>query len=169
MCAMHYKRMKRGAPMDGPPRPNTPGTVQERVARRLPAHFDAECWEWPGARNSLGYGVTTSSGTRAERRSMRVTWIVYEMFHGPMPDGAIIMHVCDNPPCVNPHHLAAGTRTLNMVDKIAKGRQHSKLTADQVRAIRADPRPDKVVATELAVSPATIFCARTRRTWAWLD
>lgn len=170
MCTMHYKRMRRGAPMDGPPRLNTPGTLHERVARRLPDGFHpADCWEWPGGRDEHGYGITTDV-VEGKHRQTRATHVVYEMFNGPIPDGAeIIMHRCDNPPCVNPHHLVAGTRTLNMVDKITKGRQPSKLTVAQVRDLRVDTRPDKVVAAELGVSPATVFCARTRRTWAWLD
>lgn len=170
MCTMHYKRMKRGAPMDGPPRLNTPGTMHERVSRRLPDEFNpAECYEWAGGRDENGYGITTA-GSGSDRRQVRVTRVVFEMFNGPMPDGAeIIMHVCDNPPCVNPHHLVAGTRTLNMVDKIEKGRQSSILTADQVLAIRADPRLLAQIAADYGVSVPTISAIRTRRTWAWLD
>ena len=60
-----------------------------------------------------------------------------------------ILHRCDTPLCFNPEHLFEGTDGDNIQDCLAKGRfnyasrargeaQHSaKLTADDVRAIRA--------------------------------
>ena len=52
--------------------------------------------------------------------------------------------VCDNPPCVNPAHLAEGTARDNVRDRDSKGRQArgdrnpaSTLVADDVRAIRS--------------------------------
>lgn len=39
-----------------------------------------------------------------------------------VPDGKIIMHLCDNRCCCNPHHIICGTQLENMQDKTAKGR-----------------------------------------------
>ena len=38
-------------------------------------------------------------------------------------DGLIVMHTCDNPPCVNPSHLILGTPKDNMSDRDNKNRQ----------------------------------------------
>jgi hypothetical protein len=44
--------------------------------------------------------------------------------HGSIPDGAFVLHHCDNPPCVEvgPGHLFLGDALVNSQDKIAKGR-----------------------------------------------
>jgi hypothetical protein len=55
-------------------------------------------------------------------RSHRVSYMV---FVGAIPDGAIIMHVCDNPLCVNPSHLIPGTFSDNSRDMVMKGRNKS--------------------------------------------
>lgn len=55
--------------------------------------------------------------------------IEYEKHHGPIPDGMIIMHLCDNPACYNIEHLRLGTHQDNCRDKFAKGRDwQSKVT-----------------------------------------
>jgi hypothetical protein len=41
---------------------------------------------------------------------------------GPIPDGMLVLHTCDNPPCVNPDHLYLGTWKDNMQDRIKRGR-----------------------------------------------
>ena len=49
--------------------------------------------------------------------------ISYRYWKGPIGEGNVVMHVCDNPGCVNPGHLVAGSCGVNMWDKIVKGRQ----------------------------------------------
>lgn len=60
--------------------------------------------------------------------------------------GVIVMHSCDNPPCVNPAHLSAGSQFDNMRDAVSRGRMRdrkgeqngrAKLDVAAVVAIRA--------------------------------
>lgn len=60
------------------------------------------------------------------------------MFKGPIPEGYVVMHLCDNPPCANPEHLKAGTQNENIQDAVRKGRSNApkNLTDEQVQEIR---------------------------------
>ena len=37
-------------------------------------------------------------------------------------EGKVIMHICDNPKCINERHLSVGTQSDNIKDGIAKNR-----------------------------------------------
>jgi len=102
------------------------------------------CREWRSwTDGKAGYGKITV----ANRRHMahRLSW--EEANARPVPEGMVIRHVvCDNPPCINPDHLAPGTQVQNVAEQIAKGRHvrsrganHSlaKLTPEQAQEIRA--------------------------------
>jgi transposase-like protein len=46
--------------------------------------------------------------------------------NGPIPEGLWILHHCDNPPCVNPNHLYAGTSAENIRDAVVRGRMRGQ-------------------------------------------
>jgi len=48
--------------------------------------------------------------------------VIYSLNYGRIPKGKVVMHICDNPSCINPCHLKLGTPSDNNDDKIKKGR-----------------------------------------------
>lgn len=95
-----------------------------------------ECWDWNSYKHRQGYGVikVNSKLLLAHRVSAELAGISIK---------DKICHSCDNPSCVNPNHLFAGTQKDNINDKINKQRQargeragSAKLTELQVIEIR---------------------------------
>lgn len=97
------------------------------------------CWEFPKLSEN-GYGrICEKGGSVAAHR------VAYEEHKGPIPEGLVVRHSCDNPPCVNPDHLLVGTNKDNTRDMFDRGRarrhrgeQHyaASLTWEQVREMR---------------------------------
>ena len=77
-----------------------------------------ECWIWTGAKVGNGYGKVYFGGKTC--RAHRISW---ELTHGPIAPNLVVLHLCDNPPCVRPDHLTLGTIQENNDDKKWKGRQ----------------------------------------------
>jgi len=75
------------------------------------------CWLWTAGTTKSGYGSIRING--AAKRAHRVA---YEMLVGPIPEGAVLLHSCDTPACVNPAHLSIGSQKENIHDAIEKGR-----------------------------------------------
>jgi hypothetical protein len=84
---------------------------------------DTACWEWTGSKRPLGYGQFSWSARYGRLRPAGAHRVAYELTHGvDLTGDQHIIHSCDNPSCVNPSHLRAGTRYDNMRDASAKGR-----------------------------------------------
>lgn len=113
------------------------GTVEERFMANV--QKTETCWVWMGYKHPSGYGQFS-----IKHKSIRAHRFSYIMKHGKIPDDMIICHKCDNPSCVNPDHLFAGTHTDNIIDSIKKGRRFNsdgsyhtaKLTTSEVLRIR---------------------------------
>ena len=137
-----------------------------------------ECWPFTGARNQYGYGVLSRGsppqGTTLAHR------IAYELTYGPILNGLVLMHECDNPPCCNPLHLTPGTYSQNNRDARARlprkpggtrGSRNTlaKLTEDDVLLIRTEWDGTYEHRLELAqrfnVSTDNIRLIVQRKTW----
>jgi excisionase family DNA binding protein len=84
-------------------------------------HPQGECLVFTGKRNRKGYGLTSEQvdGATKDRWAHRV---VFEHHNGPIPDGLIVRHSCDNPPCVEITHLHLGTVQDNANDMVERRR-----------------------------------------------
>lgn len=91
------------------------GTLKERFEAKV--QITPGCWIWKAWTRGNGYGGMNDDG-----RFLMAHRVSYELYVGPIPDGLIIMHKCDNPRCVNPDHLRPGTLSENTLDAIQKGR-----------------------------------------------
>lgn len=102
---------------------------KDRIRSNVKVNEETGCWEWQKKRDQRGYGRLTIRINKKHKKAF-VHRYAYELFVGPIPDGLIICHHCDNPPCCNPDHLYAGTHADNTADKIARGRfrTRTKLT-----------------------------------------
>lgn len=164
LCQKHYNEYRRSRQL-------TPiyalGDISERIAALTKRNQSTGCLEWTGNLNKAGYGrISVGNKVQLAHRAS------YEATHGPIEDRLLVCHRCDNPRCVEPQHLFLGSNADNMADKVAKkrhgfGEKHcaAVLTDEQVREIRADGRPQRVLAHEYGVSQSQISFIKRYEEW----
>ncbi|MFI4880684.1 MAG: hypothetical protein ACHQD6_09435, partial [Steroidobacterales bacterium] len=84
----------------------------------------------------------------------------------------MVCHRCDLPACVNPAHLFVGTSSDNQVDAMQKNRRPTRLSVEDVRAIRRmvlDGLSDRAIAERFSVSRQRVIKIRLHRQWRWLQ
>lgn len=169
-CYMHINRIRKYGSAGGA---STSRPVGESPESKLLFYgwnvAPSGCWEWLGPR-SHEYGALRAGGA---------TWLAhrlsYTVYVGPIPDGDVICHRCDNPICINPEHLFTGSQADNLHDMHNKGRgvrgvkQHAHVvTEGDVRAIR-EAREQGIPATVLAlrygVHKRQIYKIANREQW----
>lgn len=99
------------------------------------------CWEWLGGLDRDGYGFFTHS-EQGLIRAHRFSW---ELANGRHPGNLLVCHSCDNPTCVRPDHLWAGTGKDNQSDMSTKGRHGNRPCKPGVGNIKAKLRAEDVL------------------------
>lgn len=148
------------------------GVTQDLLARRLASNTDVRrdhgCWTWTGYANANGYGVLSVAGRRFYAHRVALL-----LERGHLDADEFACHHCDNPPCVRPDHLYAGTPADNVRDMVTRGR-HRPGTVSGLDHHLAQVPPERIaeavarylaggvrqedICAELGVSRAT-FCS----------
>lgn len=142
------------------------GTASERLAE-LSVAEESGCIRFTGHLDGEGYGRIMVA--RVKYMAHRLS---YSLNNGPIPDGYVVRHKCDNPSCINPEHLEVGTQADNIADKVSRGRQargsgagRAMLTEESVREIRSSPLKVSELSTLYGVSVVSIRNILRRKTW----
>lgn len=148
---------------------------QTRFDRHWTPEPNSGCWLWFGATTNKGYGSFRIEAGK-EMGAHRASWLLNR---GSIADGMQILHKCDTPACVNPDHLFVGTNLDNMRDRYVKGRYdgshaagennfHSKLTAADVRVIRAASGTMREIGKRFGVTGSLVTKIKRRSIWGHL-
>jgi hypothetical protein len=97
------------------------------------------CWEWQACSHERGYGYFYTSKEYSKRKmdfAHKVSLFLYKGIKTGSKEH--VMHICDNPKCVNPDHLKVGTHKDNMRDMAEKGRAGGpkKINEKDIKNIR---------------------------------
>ena len=157
-----------------------------RVALRFARYLHPSgsgCWVWNGAKNEHGYGVLGRG--RRGAGNVKAHRVAFELFHGVALDPSIkVLHRYDNPACVNPLHLIAGTQLDNIADMHGKRRAVPPPRLVGVKNPSAKLDEQKVIeifrlhhtglasrklARHFGVSRYAICCVLKRKTWRHVD
>lgn len=172
-CGAHYQRWLRhgsphvGGPVIPAPRDRTPEQrFWEKVARGGPD----DCWPWTASLLTDGYG-----NFRYEGKAWPAHRWLWVQTRGPIADGLVVRHSCDNPPCVNPAHHLLGTVADNKRDEVERDRNaygsrngwaklHESDVVQIKRRLRAGDRRDDIAA-DFDVCKATVSHIAAGRSW----
>jgi len=148
-------------------------TNMKRFWKRVDTTGD--CWNWQGFKNADGYGLLRFNG--GKHLAHRLAFL---FAFGTVPDGACVLHHCDNPSCCKPGHLWLGNQEDNARDAIQKGRfSHAsrnvgernglaKLTKEDIKMIRARYSQGELqhkLGEEYGVSQSAISLVVNGRRW----
>jgi len=127
----------------------------------IPKYPEKDCWLWQGPLNGgVGnYGYIYMDG----RKQMAHRFSVELHTRKKIPEGKVISHICNNPQCVNPHHLQIATQKQNMAHmyKSKRDRIGRKLQPKDIAQIRRSPLSGAKLAKIYKVAQSTISMIKT--------
>ena len=146
-----------------------------KMAKPITAILDKEtgCW------NCTSHSKEYNRYPRFERNSktQSVHRYIYTNTYGDPGEDLVICHTCDNPKCINPLHLVAGTQLENMQQmkergRAARGERHwnSKLTDNDVIAILFDDvSTHREIAQRYGVTEENISQIKSGKLWKHIN
>ncbi len=79
-------------------------SIERQILQKIYGKIDIDeatmCWRYTGGNNGKDYGRVYARG-----KLHGVHRLIYEIFHGPVPEGKEVHHVCCARSCCNPAHL----------------------------------------------------------------
>lgn len=146
-------------------------TTSERLWSRVTKlEGDDACWIWTGFTNKGGYGLIYIGGMWIDnsRKVELVHVVAYVLQGGSVEEDELVLHTCDNPPCVRWEHLYKGTKKNNAEDRDTRGRNgRAHLTPSQVVEIKMAKglEPASQVALRYPVTSNTIRAIWRGKCW----
>ena len=142
------------------PSRSDPKILYEKSARSKTSQYGGIfCLEWTGSlKTNTGYGQITRN--KKGYLTHRAAW---SDVNGEIPEGRQICHLCHNRKCIEITHLYLGDQASNMRDRNLAGRQRKKLTEEQVREIRSDPRATAEIAVQYGISTRSVNSIKSRQ------
>lgn len=104
-------------------------TLSEHLANYI-VDEQTKCWNIQGKTTPAGYKPICKT-VNGKATTLYAHRLQFEHHYGAIPDGFEVMHTCDNPKCINPDHLLAGTHVDNMADQMRKRRRKTQLSIEQ--------------------------------------
>jgi hypothetical protein len=145
-----------------------------RFWEKVDIKTEEECWMWLASKDPDGYGWFSYTSTTATQKHKTVLAHRYSAAtrYGDIGT-ALVRHICDNPSCVNPAHLALGSPADNSADMVERNRSlkgelnhNASLTDEKALAILKKYKEEKEagrlygalvrLATEFGVSKQTV-------------
>jgi hypothetical protein len=134
---------------------------------RVRENPETKCLEWYSSRTGKRTkGSITYRGVKI--LAHRLNYIAH---YGPIAEGLVVCHRCDNPSCIAIDHLFAGTQQENIADMWKKGRARwglAKLWSDEVAEIKRRLGAGEsiaAIARQKKVSYSLVLQIKHGRTW----
>lgn len=91
-----------------------PISTMDRFMDKAMPEPTSGCWLWLSSAGKHGYGRFYWPPLKRHTTAQRAS---YFLFKGGIPRGLEVDHICKNPSCVNPDHLRAVTKAVNLAGR----------------------------------------------------